>query len=109
MQLAWSYVGRLPSGWSQGDEEKWDEVIEDVVEQLESGEALSKDGRGGTVMKLVACVVIAKTKARGSLGHTGQWYPWCIVPHFQVDELIFRIIAKNFQIWVTCSLIQRYH
>ncbi|KAF1950201.1 S-adenosyl-L-methionine-dependent methyltransferase [Byssothecium circinans] len=59
-QLAWSYLGFLPTGWSHGDEEKWDEAIADIVEQLESGDGISKDEKGETVLKMIACIAIAK-------------------------------------------------
>lgn len=57
-QLAWSYLGTLPTGWSQNDEDKWDETIEDIVGQLKSGDGITKVG-DETVMKMVACVALA--------------------------------------------------
>lgn len=30
-QLAWSYLGILPTGWSQNDEDKWDEAVNDII------------------------------------------------------------------------------
>lgn len=59
-QLAWSYLGILPTGWSQGDEDKWDEAIADIVEQLEKGDGIFKNGKGETVLGMVACIAIAK-------------------------------------------------
>lgn len=59
-QLAWSYLGTLPTGWSQNDEDKWDEVIADIVEQLESGEGITKNKKGETVLKMIACIAVAK-------------------------------------------------
>lgn len=59
-QLAWSYLGTLPSGWSQNDEDKWDEAIADIVEQLQSGDGITKNENGETVLKMVACVAVAK-------------------------------------------------
>lgn len=44
-QLAWSYLGSLPNGWSQDDENKWHEAIDDIVEQLKSGDGISKNCR----------------------------------------------------------------
>ncbi|KAH8659285.1 hypothetical protein BGZ60DRAFT_414964 [Tricladium varicosporioides] len=58
-QLAWSYLGALPTGWSQNDEAKWDEAVNDIVEQLESGNGILKNEKGETVLKMVACVAIA--------------------------------------------------
>ncbi|PVI00355.1 S-adenosyl-L-methionine-dependent methyltransferase [Periconia macrospinosa] len=59
-QLAWSYLGPLPDGWSQNDEDRWDEAIADTVEQLKSGNGISKNEKGDTVLKMVACVAVAK-------------------------------------------------
>lgn len=59
-QLAWSYLGALPSGWSQNDEDKWDEALADIVEQLESGDGISKNEKGETVLKMVAVIAVAK-------------------------------------------------
>lgn len=59
-QLAWSYLGTVPSGWSQSDEDKWDEAIEDIVEQLQSGDGISKNEKGETVLKMIACIAVAK-------------------------------------------------
>src|SRR5687768_12904972 len=39
-QLAWSYLGPLPSGWNPEDEYKWDEAIEEIVNQLQSGDGI---------------------------------------------------------------------
>jgi hypothetical protein len=59
-ELAWSYLGTLPKGWSQNDDDKWDEAIADIVEQLESGEGISKNEKEETVLKIVACIAVAK-------------------------------------------------
>jgi len=59
-QLAWSYLGFLPGGWSQNDEDQWDEAITDIVEQLEKGDEISKNEKGETVLRMVACIAIAK-------------------------------------------------
>ncbi|KAF4340133.1 toxD [Fusarium beomiforme] len=59
-QLAWSYLGVLPTGWCETDEEKWEEAIDDIVEQLED---LEKDANGKTIMKFVACVAIATNQS----------------------------------------------
>ncbi|KAI4862772.1 S-adenosyl-L-methionine-dependent methyltransferase [Hypoxylon rubiginosum] len=60
-QLAWSYLGKLPNGWSQGDEDKWDEALADIVEQLgRSGRGISKNEKGEIVLTMVACIAIAK-------------------------------------------------
>ncbi len=59
-QLAWSYLGSLPSGWSQSDEDHWDEAIDDIVEQLQSGEGITVGANGETIMEMRAIVAVAK-------------------------------------------------
>ncbi|KAM0811465.1 putative S-adenosyl-L-methionine-dependent methyltransferase [Seiridium cardinale] len=59
-QLAWSYLGSVPTGWSQNDEDKWDEAIEDIVDQLQSGDGISTNEKGETVLKMVAVIAVAK-------------------------------------------------
>ncbi|KAI0508623.1 S-adenosyl-L-methionine-dependent methyltransferase [Xylaria bambusicola] len=58
-QLAWSYLGHLPTGWSQTDEDKWDEAIDDIVDQLSSGDGIVVEN-GETVMRMIAVVAVAK-------------------------------------------------
>jgi hypothetical protein len=58
-QLAWSYLGILPSGWLQEDEKKWQEAVGDVVEQLLSGNGISKNDKGDTVMRFSGSIAIA--------------------------------------------------
>ena len=59
-QLAWSYLGFLPGGRSQNDEDQWGEAITNIVEHLEKGDGVSKNGNGETVLRMVACTAIAK-------------------------------------------------
>ncbi|ESU09526.1 hypothetical protein FGSG_03671 [Fusarium graminearum PH-1] len=58
-QLAWSYLGVLPTGWLHEDEEKWEEALDDIVEQLVNSDGISKNDRGETVMRFAGCVAIA--------------------------------------------------
>lgn len=58
--LAWRYLGGLSTGWYPNDEGKWDEVIRDIVEQLEAGEGITKNEKGETVLKMRACVAVAR-------------------------------------------------
>lgn len=58
-QLAWSYLGPLPAGWTQSDEKKWDEAIDDIVVGLQSGYGITQNEHGETVLKMVACVAVA--------------------------------------------------
>lgn len=59
-QLAWSYLGSLPAGWTQNDEDKWDEAIDNIVEGLQSGYGITQNERGETVLKMIACVAVAR-------------------------------------------------
>ncbi|KAF0638238.1 hypothetical protein FPSE5266_01862 [Fusarium pseudograminearum] len=61
-QLAWSYLGALPSGWLREDEEKWEEALSDIVEQLANSDGISKNDKGETVMRFAGCVAIATKK-----------------------------------------------
>jgi len=45
---------------SNSDEDNWDEAIADIVEQLASGDGISKNEKGETVLRMVACGAIAK-------------------------------------------------
>ncbi|OTA99013.1 hypothetical protein M426DRAFT_76635 [Hypoxylon sp. CI-4A] len=58
-QLAWSYLGMLPRGF-QNDEDKWDEALEDIVKQINTGARFNKNEREETVMTMVACITVAK-------------------------------------------------
>lgn len=58
-QLAWSYLGPLPDGWTQDDEEKWDEAIDDIVDGLQSGDGITQNEQGETVLKMIASVAVA--------------------------------------------------
>ncbi|CEI62235.1 hypothetical protein FVEN_g10269 [Fusarium venenatum] len=58
-QLAWSYLGVLPSGWLQEDEEKWEEALDDIVEQLVHSDGISKNEKGEAIMRFAGCVAIA--------------------------------------------------
>lgn len=59
-QLAWSYLGRLSTGWTQTDEEKWDEAIGDIVQNLGSGGAMEVNEQGEKVLQFVACIATAR-------------------------------------------------
>ncbi|KAL1604131.1 hypothetical protein SLS60_005724 [Paraconiothyrium brasiliense] len=58
-QLAWSYLGSLPSGWSQNDEDKWEEAVSDIEDQMKAGNGISKNDKGETVLRMVACIAVA--------------------------------------------------
>lgn len=57
-QLAWSYLGILPSGWLKEDEEKWQKAVDDIVEQLLSGNDISENDNGDTVMRFGGSIAI---------------------------------------------------
>lgn len=58
-QLAWSYLGSTPEGWSKVDEDRWDEAVEDVAQQMKGGQGLQRKENGNMLMRMVACVAIA--------------------------------------------------
>ncbi len=59
-QLAWSYLGPRNEGWTQEDEDKWEDAVEDLVQQLQSGKGLSKNEKGELVMTFEGCIAVAK-------------------------------------------------
>ncbi|KAI4597535.1 hypothetical protein KJ359_004237 [Pestalotiopsis sp. 9143b] len=59
-QLSWSYLGPLPTGWSQNDEDKWDGATPDIVQLLQRGDGITKNEKGETLLKMVACIALAK-------------------------------------------------
>lgn len=59
-QLAWSYLGQLPGGWAQNDEDKWEEAITDIVQGLQAGNGITQNDQDETVLKMVACVAVAR-------------------------------------------------
>ncbi|KAI9713122.1 MAG: hypothetical protein M1820_001107 [Bogoriella megaspora] len=59
-QLGWSYLGYLPEGWSKADEDNWEKAVKDIEDQLKSGRGISKNEKGETVLKMVACVAVAR-------------------------------------------------
>lgn len=63
-QLAWSYLGTLPNGWSQNDEDNWEETLADIVEHLGSGHGISKNEKGDAVLTMVACIAVAKKSGK---------------------------------------------
>jgi hypothetical protein len=59
--LGWSYLGALSDGWSQADEERWDEAVGEIVKCMEPGnEGIERDGEGNVVLRFVACVAVAR-------------------------------------------------
>lgn len=58
-QLAWSYLGPLPTGWTQHDEDKWEEAISGIIDGLQSGDGIMQNEKGETVLKMSACVAVA--------------------------------------------------
>ncbi|KAI1176570.1 S-adenosyl-L-methionine-dependent methyltransferase [Nemania sp. FL0916] len=60
-QLAWSYLGHLPEGWSRDDEDCWDEAVGDIVSQLQTGKkGITAGPDGETVMEMRAVVAVAR-------------------------------------------------
>ncbi|KAK6196623.1 hypothetical protein LQW54_011363 [Pestalotiopsis sp. IQ-011] len=55
-QLSWSYLGPLPTGWSQNDEDKWDEATADIIQQLQRAEGITKNEKGETSYSFLTVV-----------------------------------------------------
>ncbi|KAK9770081.1 putative Methyltransferase domain-containing protein [Seiridium cardinale] len=59
-QLAWSCRGQLAGGrWLPNDELRWDEAVDDIVEQLEGGNNMFKPPSGGKFIRSIACFALA--------------------------------------------------
>jgi ubiquinone/menaquinone biosynthesis C-methylase UbiE len=58
-RIAWTFLGGPVGGWQQRDEDKWEEAIESIVEELEKSE-LHKVENGVHKIRMVADVAIAK-------------------------------------------------
>lgn len=43
-EKTWAFLGGLPAGWQQGDEEKWDQSVDLFVEALLAQEGTKKVG-----------------------------------------------------------------
>ncbi|KAG4441384.1 hypothetical protein IFR05_003141 [Cadophora sp. M221] len=57
----WSFLGDTESGWSEEDEERWEEAVDIVVQEVGKGEDVyvrNEDGKGGR-LKFVAWVGLA--------------------------------------------------
>ncbi|KAH9206796.1 hypothetical protein DL95DRAFT_66200 [Leptodontidium sp. 2 PMI_412] len=57
----WSFLGDTETGWSEEDEERWEEAVEVVIREVEKGEDVyvrNEDGKGGR-LKFVAWVGLA--------------------------------------------------
>lgn len=59
-QLAWSYLGPLPTGWTQNDEDKWEEAIAIIMDGLQSGDGITQTEKDETTLKMTACVAVAR-------------------------------------------------
>lgn len=57
VMLAWSFLATPVGGWTQDDEEKWDEAVEEVIRSLKDMEGY-EEINGEHRVKMVACVAI---------------------------------------------------
>ncbi|MCJ1430652.1 hypothetical protein MMC27_000002 [Xylographa pallens] len=55
-QVAWSFLGAPVGGWTQPDEDKWDEATGIFRDNLVKHELFESDGKGGAKIKMVANV-----------------------------------------------------
>jgi SAM-dependent methyltransferase len=61
-QLGWSYLGRLPGTkeWNEEDEERWDEAIETIIDEMQKHGRSEKGDNGEVFLKFTACVAVAE-------------------------------------------------
>jgi hypothetical protein len=62
-KMAWSFMGAPlgpAGGWSEADEDKFDEAVAVVHSVLAKSEGIEKDGLGGAKAKMVANIAIAR-------------------------------------------------
>ena len=59
VQLAWSYLGAPPTGWTPEDELNWDKALQTTIDYLEQEPGYSVNEKGEIVMKMRAVVAIA--------------------------------------------------
>jgi hypothetical protein len=57
-QLAWSFLGHMPEGWNQDDEEKWDQAVETLESELQTGRNTTVESRTLNI-KMTAAVAVA--------------------------------------------------
>ena len=57
--ILWSFLGARGDGWKKEDEEKWDEVIQIIVDSIEKSEFCKKDADGSRVITYVANIARA--------------------------------------------------
>ena len=57
--ITWSFLGPRADGWKLEDEEKWDQVIETMVEGMESSGNCVKGEDGSTKMRFRTNIALA--------------------------------------------------
>ncbi|OAL00889.1 S-adenosyl-L-methionine-dependent methyltransferase [Phaeosphaeriaceae sp. SRC1lsM3a] len=55
--IAWTFLSKPPSGWSQVDEDRWDEAIDIIVKDLTNGD-FSHEENGVYKVKMVATAAV---------------------------------------------------
>jgi SAM-dependent methyltransferase len=55
--IAWGFLGAPPNGWTQDDEDKWDEAVAFIVNYLNAKEAWHVEEGGEHKIKMVATVL----------------------------------------------------
>ena len=59
VQLAWSYLGAPPTGWTPEDEKMWDKALQTTIDYLKKEPGYSVNAKGENVMEMKAVVAIA--------------------------------------------------
>lgn len=57
--ILWSYLGARNDGWHQEDEDKWDEAIEIMVQEIERSPAYEKKSDGTASLRFTANISIS--------------------------------------------------
>jgi ubiquinone/menaquinone biosynthesis C-methylase UbiE len=57
--IAWTFLGTPVGGWQQRDEDKWEEALDSIVEELRQSEALKVED-GVHKIRMIADIAIAK-------------------------------------------------
>lgn len=56
----WTAIGQPPGGWTQNDEDKWDEAVAKYKELLPGKSGFSKDADGNITLEAIAQIAVAK-------------------------------------------------
>jgi hypothetical protein len=58
-EYLWGFMGTAAGGWTQKDEDSWDQAVDEMVRSLKANPGVQAKEDGSAVVKMVAHVVIA--------------------------------------------------